>query len=82
MTILLMLETTYAKGEKGRFFSYYQKEELENILKEMNVGNISFSANKDTVGRDLSWISFIAQKNSLNLLNQNKADNNLLKRKF
>ena len=55
---------------------------MENILKEMNVGNISFSANKDTLGRDLSWISFIAQKNSLNLLNQNKADNNLLKRKF
>ena len=25
--------------EKGRYFSYYQKEELENILKEMNVEN-------------------------------------------
>lgn len=68
--------------EKGRFFSYYQKEELENILKEMNVENISFSANKDTLGRDLSWISFIAQKNSLKLLHQNKNDNNILKRKF
>ena len=48
----------------------------------MNVENISFSANKDTLGRDLSWISFIAQKNSLKLLHQNKNDNNILKRKF
>jgi len=64
-----------AYDENGRFFSYYQQEELKEILEQTQCfKNIEFTSNKDKLGRnDVNWISFIAQKKyDLNLENKSK----------
>lgn len=50
--------------EKRRFFSYYQPEELKEILDNTDYfTNITYDINEDSLGRaGLSWISFFAEK--------------------
>ena len=60
--------------DKGRYFSYYQEQELKDILLSKDIfTNLSFTINEDTLGRPgLSWISFIAEKPSLKLNNKKR----------
>ena len=50
--------------EKGRFFSYYQPDEIKNILNNTHYfQDIKYEINEDSLGRTgLSWISFFAEK--------------------
>lgn len=63
--------------EKGRLFSYYQPEELQNILEATgNFNNIKLIINHDSMGREVNWVSIMANRTpSLNnniLLKKNK----------
>jgi SAM-dependent methyltransferase len=59
--------------ENGRFFSYYQKEELKEILENTQYfEKIQFQENEDKLGRnEVSWISFVAQKKPNLILDYN-----------
>lgn len=48
--------------EKGRFFTYYQIDEVKEILKT-HTSDVEFEIHEDALGRTgLSWISFTAKK--------------------
>ena len=59
--------------ENGRFFSYYQKEELKEILENTQYfEKIQFQENEVKLGRnEVSWISFVAQKKPNLILDYN-----------
>lgn len=60
--------------ENGRFFSYYQPEELKSILESTEYfDKIEYQINKDKMGRGNDWISFCATKKmNLYLTNPSK----------
>lgn len=74
----LKMGTGEGYDEKGRFFSYYTKEELSNILEKTEYfRNIEFDINQDKLDRPgLSWISFIAEKKPELILNKAKIKKN------
>ncbi len=52
-----------AYDEMGRFFSYYQPEEIKNIIMDTGlVEKVEVSVQGDTLGRsELTWLNFYAQ---------------------
>lgn len=64
--------------DKGRFFSFYQQEELKELLENTGLfDKIEFKLNEDNLQRaDVSWISVFAHK-SLELKHHNKRKHTL-----
>jgi SAM-dependent methyltransferase len=56
--------------DNGRFFSYYQPDELKNILEKTGFfSSITLIVSEDNMGRENNWVSVIAKKKlELNLL--------------
>lgn len=68
--------------DKGRFFSYYQQEELHELLQKTNYfDKIMFTQSEDKLGRNqLQWLTVTAYKKpGLNLENEG-IDNNSIKK--
>ncbi len=63
---ILMIALKNGIGEsydnKGRFFSYYEKNELIEIFKEFGFQKISIQESQDVMNRDNSWNNLIIHK--------------------
>ena len=73
-TFFLSLKEGKNEGfdEKGRFFTYYSKEEIQELFKKLGYENIKvIESKKDSLQRDVRWISAIITKD-LKLVNKLK----------
>ena len=50
----------FSDGE--RYFSYYEKDELAEMLKDVGFTEKSFWYNCDNLGRSTIWLNFVVQK--------------------
>jgi Cyclopropane fatty acid synthase and related methyltransferases len=62
MYISLKIGKDFATYEGDRFFTYYTKETLYQLLKEANLDIIDEYTTSDGLNRDIEWINLIVNK--------------------
>lgn len=63
MYISLKIGTDFSTYEGNRFFTYYSRETLYQLLKKTNLNIIDEFVTSDGLNRDVEWINIIVQKN-------------------
>lgn len=63
-TFFLSLKAGEGEGldSMGRFFSYYSKDEVAKLFKDIGYDNVDFFSNEDGLKRDVVWISALVTK--------------------